>query len=346
MWHDVQRERSKKASGKRKGYYDRGTVDRQLEKGDQVLCRIPGMIGKLKESWHGPYPVEARKSRVDYQVKVGKGRAKVLHVNNLKKYYPREEAVLRLALVAEDWSEDEVVGTRMFGSCPEFNEEEIVKGLRGEFPEVFSDLPGKTDACRLVIDTGAAAPRGSHPYRIPNKLKEGVRSEVEKLVELGIVVPSTSPWASPVVPVPKGDGTVRVCVDYRKLNEVTTADPYYMTTLEEILEKVGESKVMSKLDLAKGFYQVEVEPQSQEKTAFISPFGKFEFTRMPFGLKNAPAIFQRLMEVVLRECYHCSAPYIDDIVVFSSSGAQHVEHLRMVLGALRRYGMTINEKQV
>ena len=252
VWHDLLRERGKEASGKRKCQYDKGTVDRQLEVGDQVLCRIPGMSGKLMESWHGPYPVEARKSRVDYQVKVGKGRAKVLHVNNLKKYYPREEAVLRLALVAEDWSEDEVVGTRMFGNCSDFNEIEVVQMLREEYPEVFSDLPGRTSACRLEIDTGTAAPRGSHPYRIPNRLKEGVREEVEKLVELGIVVPSTSPWPSPVVPVPKNDGTVRVCVDYRKLNEVTTADPYYMSTMEEILERVGESKVMSKLDLAKG----------------------------------------------------------------------------------------------
>ena len=346
-WHELVRERGKEASGSRKAQYDKTTVNRTLDVGDQVLCRVPGMTKKLKEAWHGPYVVEARKSRVDYLVKLGKGkgRTKVLHINNLKRFFPRTEDVLRLALVAEDWSEDEVVGTRMSGSCPDFDVEEVVRGLKGEFPEVFNDKPGRTDACSLVIETGSAAPRGSHPYRIPNKLKEGVREEVEKLVELGIVVPSTSPWASPVVPVPKADGTVRVCVDYRKLNEVTTADPYYMTTMEEILERVGESKVMSKLDLAKGFYQVVVEPQSQEKTAFISPFGKFEFTRMPFGLKNAPATFQRLMEVVLRECYHCSAPYIDDIVVFSGSGAEHVEHLRLVMCELRRYGLTLKESK-
>ena len=177
-------------------------------------------------------------------------------------------------------------------------------------------------------------------------MKEGVRAEVEKLVELGIVVPSTSPWASPVYrTVPKKDGSVRVCIDYRKLNLVTTADPYYMTTLEEILEKVGGSKVMTKLDLAKGFYQVEVEPLSQDKTAFISPFGKYQFLRMPFGLKNAPATFQRLMEVVLAGCYDCSAPYIDDIVVFSNSAEEHVQHLRRVLGALRKYGLTIKEEK-
>ena len=347
VWHDLVRERGKEASGMRKSQYDKSTVNRTLEVGDKVLCRIPGLSKKLKESWHGPYDVVARKSRVDYLVNLGKGkgRVKVLHVNNLKKFYPRVEEVLRLALVAEDWADDEEVGTRLLGKYEGFNEEEVVQGLREEFPEVFSDLPGRTNACKLTIDTGEAAPRRSHPYRVPNKLKEGVRAEVEKLVEMGIVVPSTSPWASPVVPVPKGDGTVRVCVDYRKLNEVTTADPYYMSTMDEILERVGGSRIVSKIDLAKGFYQVEVEPLSQEKTAFVSPYGKFEFTRMPFGLKNAPATFQRLMEVVLRDCYHCSAPYIDDIVVFSSSGAEHVEHLRLVLEKMRKFGLTLKESK-
>ena len=347
VWHDLVRERGKAASGSRKMQYDKTTVNRTLEVGDKVLCRIPGMSKKLKESWHGPYVVEARKSRVDYLVNLGKGkgRTKVLHVNNLKKFYPRVEDVLRLALVAEDWAEEEGVGTQLYGHYDGFDEEKVVQGLREEYPEVFSDLPGKTTACKLRIDTGEAAPRGSHPYRIPNKLKEGVRAEVEKLVELGIVVSSTSPWASPVVPVPKKDGTVRVCIDYRKLNEVTVADPYYMSTMEEILERVGESRVMSKLDLAKGFYQVEVEPQSQQKTAFVSPFGKYEFTRMPFGLKNAPAVFQRLMEVVLRDCYSCSAPYIDDVIVFSKNGDEHIQHLRCVLGALRKFGLTIKEEK-
>ena len=240
VWHELVRERGKAASGSRKMQYDKTTINRTMEVGDKVLCRIPGMSKKLKESWHGPYVVEARKSRVDYLVNLGrgKGRTKVLHVNNLKKFYPRVEDVLRLALVAEDWAE-EGVGTQLYGHYDGFDEEKVVQRLREEYPEVFSDLPGKTTACKLRIDTGEAAPRGSHPYRIPNKLKEGVRAEVEKLVELGIVVSSTSPWASPVVPVPKKDGTVRVCIDYRKLNEVTVADPYYMSTMEEILERVG-----------------------------------------------------------------------------------------------------------
>ena len=345
VWHESVLERGKEASGDRKAWYDKSTVNRTLSVGDQVMCRIPGMIGKLRESWHGPYDIVARKSRVDYVVKLGegKGRVKVLHINNLKKYFPRPEKVLRLALVAEDWADDESVGTKLSGDFEGFKEEEVIPGLKEEFPEVFSDLPGRATVGQFEINTGEAAPMRSHPYRVPDRLKEGVRAEVNKLVELGIVVPSTSPWASPVVPVPKKDGSVRVCIDYRKLNEVTTADPYYMASMEEILERVGSSKIISKIDLCKGFYQVEVAPSSQEKTAFVSPYGKFEFHCMPFGLKNAPAMFQRLMEVVLGDCYDCSAPYIDDIVVFSNSAEEHVQHLRRVLECLRKYGLTIKE---
>ena len=194
---------------------------------------------------------------------------------------------------------------------------------------------------QLVIKTKEAPPISSMPYRVPDRMKEGVRQEVNKLVEMGVVVPSTSPWASPIVPVPKSDGSIRLCIDYRRINAITEADPYYMTTLEEILERVGGSRCVSKLDLCKGFYQIEVEEESVEKTAFITPFGKFAFKRMPFGLRNAPAIFQRTMEVVLRDCYDCSAPYIDDIVVFSRYGVEHVRHLKLVLGALRENGLTV-----
>ena len=193
----------------------------------------------------------------------------------------------------------------------------------------------------LRISTTGEQPISSPPYRIPDRLKDGVREEVLKLVELGIVIPSQSPWASPVVPVPKQDGSVRVCIDYRRLNEVTIGDPYYMCTLEEILERVGGSGAISKLDLAKGFYQIEVDPGSVDKTAFITPFGKYAFRRMPFGLKNAPAIFQRCMEVVLGDCYKFAALYIDDIIVFSENGLVHAHHLRRVVTALQQHGLTV-----
>ena len=143
-WHDVLRERGKDASRKRKRSFDKGTVNRTLSEGDLVLCRVPGMTKKLKESWHGPYEVVKSMNRVDYKVKLGKGRSKILHINNLKKFHPRGEEVYRLAVVAEDWEEDECVGTRLRDSHPKFDRE-IVQKLKEEFPEVFSDLPGRTN---------------------------------------------------------------------------------------------------------------------------------------------------------------------------------------------------------
>ena len=343
-WHDILRERGEKASKERKKAHDKGAVVRTLVEGDLVLCRVPGMTKKLKESWHGPYEVVKAVNRVDYKVKLRRGRTKVLHINNLKKYHPRGEEVLRLAVVAEDCEEDEVLGPKLSEVCAGFDRR-IVDDIKAEFPGVFSDSPGRTRVVKLHIKTGDSEPVVSHPHRVPDRLKEGVRMEVLKLVEEGIAVPSCSPWASPIVPVPKKDGSVRICVDYRRLNDVTVGDPFYMVTLEEILEKVGGARVMSKLDLSKGFYQVEVDAQSQEKTAFVCPFGKFEFKRMPFGLKNAPALFQRCMEVVLHNCYRFSAPYIDDVLVFSENPEDHAVHLRQVILELCRSGMTVKESK-
>ena len=339
VWHSVARERGEHAGSQRKLDFDKKARERSLEVGDKVLLRIPGKIEKLEESWAGPYLVVEKLNRVDYRIEISKGRLRVVHINNVKKFQERELSILRLTVVAEDFSEDEAVGIKVTGDCVDFNVS-VVEQLEQEFPEVFSELPGKSEVGQLVIQSTEPYPLASAPYRVPDKLKEEVRLEIQKLVELGVVVQSTSPWASPIIPVPKPDGTLRLCVDYRRLNAVTVADPYYMATLEEILERVGSSGCISKLDLLKGFYQVEVQEESRAKTAFVSPFGKYEFVRMPFGLRNAPSVFQRTMEVVLRGCFHCSAPYIDDIIVFSKDGQEHVGHLREVLGALRSSGLT------
>ena len=339
-WHEVMRERGAEASKSRKEYFDRKAVCRELEVGDLVLIRKPGMTPKLEESWLGPFPVIEKLNRVNYRLETSKGRAGVQHINNLKRYHERELEVLRLAVVAEDFGLDEAKGVKLQGTCEEF-EVEKWKEMEKEFEDVFSNVPGRTGVCQLHIETGDAQPLASGPHRVPDRLKEGVRMEVAKLVEMGVVEESTSPWTSPIVPVPKEDGSIRLCIDYRRLNGVSQADPYYMSTLEEILERVGACKCISKLDLSKGFYQIEVEKESVPKTAFITPFGKYQFLRMPFGLRNAPSIFQRVMENVLRGCYMFCAPYIDDIVVFSQDGEKHLADLREVLVALRRNGLTV-----
>ena len=340
VWREVYVERLKVASRKRKAGFDKHSVARELEVDNLVLCRLPGMAKKLEESWQGPFRVTEKLNRVNYRVRTGKGRGKVLHVNNLKLFHEREEEVLRLTVLAEDFEEDADRKIKVEGNCDEWDRN-VIEELVKEYPAVFSDEPGRTGVCKMKIQTEEAKPVASQPYRVPDRFKEGVRVEIEKLVDLGILVPSFGTWASPIVPVPKPDGSIRICADYRKLNSVTQSDPYYMVTLEEILERVGACAIISKLDLSKGFHQIEVDQEDIDKTAIITPFGKFAYTRMPFGLKNAPAVFQRTMEHVLRSCYKWAAPYMDDVLVFSESVGEHAVEMRKVLSELEKQGLTV-----
>ena len=171
--------------------------------------------------------------------------------------------------------------------------QQILEGAEG----TIRDEPGLTTGCEH--HTGDALPIRSVPCAISPKKLEGVRKEISSLLEKCIIVPSTSQWSSPIVSLIKPDGSIRLCVDFRKLNAITQPDPYCMPLVEEQIAQVGEAKYLSKMDLSKGFYQVPLAEEEREKTAFVATGGKFEFTRMPFGLRNAPVTFQRLVDGVL-----------------------------------------------
>lgn len=192
----------------------------------------------------------------------------------------------------------------------------------------------------MTIDTGDSQPIRQSPYSVPLGIRDKVKKELEVLESGGIIERCASSWASPLVPVRKPDGGIRLCVDFRKLNEVTKKEPYYIPGFDEMVELVGDGTVLSKVDLSKGFYQVEVDEEDRDKTCFICPFGKFRFRRMPFGLTNAPAVFQRLMDEVLVDCVEFSKVYIDDILVVSKDWNEHLCHLRKLLGVLRDAGLT------
>ena len=137
-----------------------------------------------------------------------------------------------------------------------------------------------------TVDVGNATP--IRPSRVPLAMRETVKKELDKMLELEVIQSSASPWASPVVLAEKGDGEIRFCVNYCKVNQVARFDAYPMPRIEEVLEQVGPAKCISTLDLAKGYWQVPMARESKEKTAFATPFGLFEFNVMPFGLHNAP----------------------------------------------------------
>ncbi len=201
-------------------------------------------------------------------------------------------------------------------------------------------MPGNTDRVKMFIDTGDSPPIRQSPYSVPVGIRDKVKKELDSLLECGVIERSSSCWSSPLVPVKKTGGGVRLCVDYRRLNDVTVKEPYYIPGLEEMLDRIGSGRVLSKVDLAKGFHKVEVVEKDREKTSFVCPFGKYQYRRMPFGLCNAPSVFQRLMDEVLVECEDYAKVYIDDVLVVSGSWEVHVVHLRRLFEVLKVAGLT------
>ena len=169
-----------------------------------------------------------------------------------------------------------------------------------------------------------------------------MRQLLTEMLKNDIIQPSNSPWSSPIILVCKRDGSTRFCIDYRKVNSVTRKDAYPLPRVDDILDTLGGSKWFSTLDLKSGYWQVKVDSSSREKTAFTTSEGLYEFKVMPFGLCNAPATFQRLMNRVLCDVnwVECLV-YIDDTVVIGLTFEQHLSNLGTVLSRLRQAGLKL-----
>lgn len=197
----------------------------------------------------------------------------------------------------------------------------------------------------IMLDN--SKPIHTKSYRYPYVHKEEVRNQISKMLEQGIIRPSFSPWSSPIWIVPKKQDASqkvkwRLVIDYRKLNEVTIGDRYPIPNITDILDKLGKCQYFTTLDLASGFHQIEVNPRDIEKTAFTVDFGHYEFIRMPFGLKNAPSTFQRVMDNVLGELQGNSCLcYMDDIIVYSTSLQEHITNLEHVFKRLAKANLKV-----
>ncbi|KYO25206.1 hypothetical protein Y1Q_0001820 [Alligator mississippiensis] len=169
--------------------------------------------------------------------------------------------------------------------------------------------------------------------------------EITEMKGSGVIWPSLSPWASPVVLVQKQDGSIRFSVDYRKLNAITTPDAYPMHRMDTLLDCLGPAKVISILDLSKGFWQMGLDPNAIAKSAFTTSVGLYEFTVLPFSMCNSPASFQRLINNLLQGCEQFAMAYIDDMVIFSQDFESHLIHLTTVLGKIKQAGLTVKAKK-
>jgi hypothetical protein len=205
---------------------------------------------------------------------------------------------------------------------------------------------GRTNVVKHKIHTGTATPVKQPPRRVPIAKQDEAAQEVHRMLHSGIIEPSKSPWASPVVLVKKKDGSLRYCIDYRRLNHVTIKDSYPLPRIDDSLDSLRGAKWLSTCDLASGYWQVEMHPEDAEKTAFTTSRGLFQFKVMPFGLCNAPATFERLMEYVLAGLqWEICLVYLDDIIVFADTFEEHVARLGTVLTKVHEAGLKVSAKK-
>ncbi|XP_049882138.1 uncharacterized protein LOC126378061 [Pectinophora gossypiella] len=196
------------------------------------------------------------------------------------------------------------------------------------------------------IDTGNKSPIAVKPYRLSPTRQQQLRIKLDEMIDNNIIEECDSPWCSPVILVPKANGDVRVCIDFRKLNEITVPDRYPLPRIDDLLHQARAMPFMSTIDLHSGFWQIQVHPDDQIKTAFITPFGMYQFLRMPFGLRNAPATFQRLMDKFIHGLKaQCVLSYLDDLIIRSNTFEQHLQDLKEVFEKLKLFKLRANREK-
>ena len=221
-----------------------------------------------------------------------------------------------------------------------------MSSLIGIYHDVFA-LAKDPLGTEHFIDTNDQPPFKIAPYKVAPYKLPAVQEEIKEMLDKGVIVPSKIPYSSPIVMVPKKDGTNRMCVDYRKLNEITTKDAYPLPRIGHTIDALQGAGYFSSLDLASDFWQVPVAEKDRHKTCLCTPEGGlYQFVKMPFGLRNAPATFQRLMNEIFKEnLFKHVLIFLDVLSVYSETPAEHLKHLEKVFLKFRAAGLKLKPKK-
>ncbi|XP_065923227.1 uncharacterized protein [Magallana gigas] len=295
---------------------------------------------------------------MDYMIDMG-GKLKTFHANLLKKYVERDTlncGVLSTCAISlidfSDLDDDEQQDSILMPPVTQTetakdikfadrltpDQLETAKSLCDSFSDVFTDIPGMTNLVEHKIVVTSSEPVRVKPYPIPFSTEKTITEEVQNMLQLNVIEPSSSPYSAPVVIARKKDGTNRFCIDYRRLNCATVFDAEPMPSPESIFSKMTGKKFVSKIDLSKGYWQVPMADESKPLTAFSTPSGLYQFRTMPFGLVNAPATFSRMMRKLLQGMNGVEN-FIDDVIVFTDTFEEHLHILKTVFERLRDAGL-------
>lgn len=349
------KENLEKATQRYRANYNKRAKKRDMKVGEKVLVLLPTSSNKLLLQWRGPYEILKKVGNVDYRINMD-GKTKTFHANMLKLYIDRnnenDAGVLGIAGVAvvdladdEDDGEDELCDSpgqkrtedaREVTVSDELSEEEKteIQTLLDDFEDVLSDVPGVTTLGVHDIKLTTNEPVRTKPYPLPFVSRDTVCEEVRKMIEAGVIEPSSSPYCSPIVIVKKKDGTNRFCIDFRAINKITVFDAETIPNADDIFVQLSGCRYVSKFDLSKGYWQLPLGQSSKEITAFQTPMGLYQFSVMPFGLVNASASFSRLMRKLLEGMQYVDN-FIDDVIVFTRTFREHVCVIKDFLQGLR-----------
>ncbi|UYV81678.1 K02A2.6-like [Cordylochernes scorpioides] len=215
-----------------------------------------------------------------------------------------------------------------------------------EFSHVFStnkyNVP-KLNIPPVKINTTTDKIIALRPYRVPLHDQQEIQTQIEQMLQHGIIAPSVSPYASPITLVTKRDKTKRFCIDYRKLNEIIAPDVHPLPLIETILDKLSKAKYYSSVDIAYAYWQVEVEPNSRNLLAFVTLDSQYEFCRLPYGFKNSPQIYHRAINQVMQKYkLNFVTHYFDDFIIFSDTLEDHLQHLQQFLTVCQHENIKLN----
>lgn len=371
------REALTSSQARMKRRYDQRAITHLFKPGDKVLILLPISGSALSTKFSGPYVVEKKLSDTNYVVQTPdrRRRNRVCHVNMMKRYHLREvhpgsseaqesttvSPVAAVSMVGSpvDGNEDGLVmrnaasigarltNTEVLSQLPHnlshlpVDQRNDIMTLIGDFPCLFRDTPTQTSVITHDIVLTSPTPIKQRAYRVNPVKRAAMREEVDYLVQNGFAVPSSSPWSSPCLLDTKSDGSYRFCTDFRKVNAVTVPDAHPLPLIDDCIDEIGPATYVTKLDMLKGYWQVPLTPHASAVSAFVTPDCFLQYTVMPFGMCNAPATFQRLINSVLGDVPHCRA-YLDDIVIYSSEWGEHMTTLREVFGRLLNASLTLN----
>ena len=217
-------------------------------------------------------------------------------------------------------------------SCSKLQNSDILKDLDKKLSHLNQT---QRDELKMLIleyehlfpDIEGSKPIKQHPYGMNPTKVQYLREEIRYLLDNDFIEPSQSDWSSPCILVPKPDGTFHMCTDYRKVNSVTKADSFPVPRMDDCIDNIGQAKYVTKFDLLKGFWQIPLTDRAKEVSAFVTPHGLYQYKVMPFGMKNSPATFQRLINMMINGLDNCKA-YIDDAIIYSEEWDQQIKTIR------------------